>query len=63
MVMKNPVRMEHLEAYRAGRFEEIPVDILPLVKEQEEARAALAPKKPASSAYVKPAKIEEKDLE
>ncbi len=40
-MIRNPVRWEHVEAFRAGRKEEIPADILPHVIEQEKARGLL----------------------
>lgn len=33
--MKNPVRNEHREAYKAGKFDEVPQHVLALIKEQE----------------------------
>lgn len=33
MVLKPAIRNEHHEAYRAGRFDEIPEHILPLLEE------------------------------
>jgi hypothetical protein len=34
MVYKEPVRNEHIEAFLAGKLEEIPADLLPLVEER-----------------------------
>ena len=33
MVLKPAIRNEHHEAYRAGRLDEIPAEILPLLEE------------------------------
>lgn len=33
MVLKPAIRNEHHEAYRAGRLDEIPLEILPLLEE------------------------------
>lgn len=32
MVQKAPIRNEHHEAYRAGRLDEIPAEVLPLLE-------------------------------
>lgn len=51
MPTKEPVRNEHIESYLAGKFDEIPEGLLPLVKERVERMP-----KPAPRLTIKPGK-------
>jgi hypothetical protein len=65
MVQKAPVRNEHVEAFLAERFEEIPVELMPLVEARVQAMLAngmkFAAAKPAKSE--KPLKLVTKSAE
>lgn len=37
MVLKNPIRNEHREAFKNGEFEEIPADVLEMLHAEHEA--------------------------
>lgn len=59
MVLKPAIRNEHHEAYRAGRLNEIPAEILPLLEENYgKLQNAEGPKKGQKSKEVKEVKSE-----